>query len=183
MPPSSCRLPARSRRSPQRLRPLGSTFSFNASERAVIAASIELRLAIRRGDPAKWSAILEQHRAAQREAFAAAPVPWQRDSGTPDLERQHCDVASILDRELRALAGMRPGSGRNDAAFRLVCRVGRWVHHSIITREQLTDDVLDACERNGLVREDGRRAVLDTIASGLAKSGGDALLELGARHG
>ncbi len=78
---------------------------------------------------------------------------------------------------------MRPGSGRNDAAFRLVCRVGRWVHHGIIGRDRFIADVLDACERNGLVAKDGRKAVLATIASGLAKSAGDALPELGARHG
>ncbi len=74
---------------------------------------------------------------------------------------------------------MASNSGRNQAAFRLVCRVGRWTHHGILPRDRLTADVLDACERNGLVREDGRRAVLATIASGLAKSAADALPDLG----
>jgi hypothetical protein len=64
-----------------------------------------------------------------------------------------------------------------------VCRVGRWSHHGIITPDRLTADVLDACERNGLVRDDGRKAVLATIASGLARSAADTLPELGARHG
>ena len=48
---------------------------------------------------------------------------------------------------------------------------------------RLIADILDACERNGLVRDDGRQAVLATIESGLAKSAGDALPDLGARHG
>jgi hypothetical protein len=157
--------------------------TFNAAERAMIAASPELRQAIRDGDPAEWSAIVEQHQAAQREVLAAARAPWRRTCATTELERQHRYVASILDRELRALADMRPGSGRNHAAFKLACRVGRWVHAGIITRGQLTGDVLDACERNGLVADDGRKAVLDTVASGLARSAHDALPELEVRHG
>ena len=149
----------------------------------MIAASPAMRQAIRDGDPAEWSAIIEQHQAAQREVLAAVRAPRRRAPGASELERQHRYVASILDRELPALAGMRPGSGRNDAAFRLVCRVGRWAHAGIITRDQLTAVMLDACERNGLVHDDGRKAVLDTIASGFAKSAADALPELGARHG
>ena len=74
-------------------------------------------------------------------------------------------------------------SGRNQAAFRLVCRVGRWAHQGIIQQDRLIAHVIDACERNGLVRDDGRRAVLATIESALAKSSGDALPDLGARHG
>ena len=156
--------------------------TFGAGERTVIAESPNLREAIRGSDSAKWPAIAEQHRTNQREALAAARAPWRRAPGTPELERQHRYVASILDRELRALAGMRPDSGRNDAAFRLVCRVGRWVHAGMITRDQLVADVVDACDHNGLVRDDGRKAVFDTIASGLARSAADTLPELGVRH-
>ena len=49
--------------------------------------------------------------------------------------------------------------------------VGRWAHHGIIQKDQLVADVLDACERNGLVRDDGRKAALATIASGLLPNG------------
>ena len=158
--------------------------SFNAAERAVIAASPGLRQEIRDGDPAKWSTIVEQHQAAQREELAAhiARRPCRAADG-PEHKRQHRYVASILDRELPALAAMRPGSGRNDAAFRLVCRVGRWAHHGIIAQDHLIADVLDACECNGLVSDDGRKAVLATIASGLDKSAADVLPDLGTRHG
>jgi hypothetical protein len=100
-----------------------------------------------------------------------------------ERERQHRYAVTVLARELPALASMASNTGRNQAAFRLVCRVGRWAHHGIITPDRLTADVLDACERNGLVRDDGRKAVLATIASGLARSAADTLPELGARHG
>jgi hypothetical protein len=154
--------------------------TFNAGQRAVIAASPELRQAIRDATPAEWSTIFERHRAAEHEALAAAHAPSRPATGTPNPKRQLRYVSSILGRELRKLAGMRPSSGRNDAAFRLVCRVGRWVHHGIIAQEQLVADMLDACECNGLVHDDGRNAVLNTIASGLARAAHDTLPALEA---
>lgn len=160
--------------------PLGLLFlaSFNVAERAVIAASPELRDAIREAEPAEWAAILDRHQAAQRAAVRATPAPRPGSPPGPEYERQWRYVQSVLARELRALADMQPSSGRNDRAFRLVCRVGRWAHHGIIARDQLIADVLDACTANGLVRDDGNKAVLDTIASGLARSAHDALPEL-----
>ena len=81
------------------------------------------------------------------------------------------------------LGGMPCNSGRNQATFRLACRVGRWVHNGVISQDRLVDGVLDACERNGLLRDDGVRAVLATVASGLAKSVDDTLPDLGVRRG
>jgi hypothetical protein len=153
--------------------------TFNAIERAVITASDELREAIRRSEPTEWPAIVEQ-----QGVLLAARVRRQRDPSDPQKhERQRKYAESILAHELRALAAMRPGSGRNNAVFRLVCRIGRWAHQGIITRYGLIADVLDACERNGLVQEDGYKAVFATIESGLAKSVHDALPELEAPHG
>lgn len=101
-----------------------------------------------------------------------------------ERDRQRRYVATVLSRELRSLCSMLPNTGRNDFAFRLVCRVGRWVHQGILSQDQFIADVLDACERNGLVRDDGRRAVLATIASGLRHSAADGLPELkGHSHG
>ena len=66
----------------------------------------------------------------------------------PEHERHRRYAYAVLARELHALASMQPDSGRNDRAFRVVCRVGRWVHHGIISRDELTADVLDACTAN-----------------------------------
>ena len=158
--------------------------TFNSAERAVITASPQLQGAIRGSALAEWSGIVEQHRAAQRAALEQHRtrhcVP---STGDPEHVRQLQYVAAILDCELPRLASMPRNSGRNDATFRLVCRVGRWAHHGIIARDRLVADVLAACERNGLVHEDGRKAVLDTIESGLARSAGDALPDLGGAHG
>lgn len=157
--------------------------TFNRIERAIIAASPELQQAIRESEPSDWPALLAQHQATRRVdrcTNVVRPAVGLTDS---EHERQLRYVQSILSRELPALASMQPNSGRNDAAFRLVCRVGRWVHAGIIARDQFIAEVLYACERNGLVIEDGRKSVLDTIASGLARSAHDTLPVLEARHG
>lgn len=155
--------------------------TFNDTERAVIAASPDLRDAIRSGEPASWPATFEEYRAAQRATVLAHPARRRDGPAKPEHARQHQYAAAILSRELLALAAMRPGSGRNHAAFKLSCRVGRWIHHGVISRDAFERDVLDACERNGLVAEDGRKAVADTISSGLGRSANDALPELEAR--
>jgi Bifunctional DNA primase/polymerase, N-terminal len=117
-----------------------------------------------------------------RPAPARPPVrPCELSQYERDRQRRYVDF--ILSSELSTLAGMVPNTGRNQTVFRLVCRVGRWAHHAILSMDQLKSDVLNACEVNGLVRDDGRRAVLATIESALAKSSGDALPDLGARHG
>lgn len=157
--------------------------AFNAAERAVIAASPELRDAIRTSGPEEWQSIVDQYRAAQRAAVLGHTIERRHQSCEPTHQRQHRYAAALLSRELQAMAAMQPASGRNHAAFRLACRVGRWIHHGVIQRADFERDVLEACERNGLVQEDGRKAVLDTIASGLARSAHDALPELGERHG
>ena len=155
---------------------------FNATEREVIAASPELQSAIRGSNPAEWPAILDRHRVTQRKEGIAHPSPRRCDSSQSEHRRHYGYVATILSRELHAIAAMLPNSGRNQTVFWLVCRVGRWVHHGIITRDLLTKDVLDACEHNGLVQDNGRESVLATIASGLAKSASDPLPDLGANH-
>jgi hypothetical protein len=99
------------------------------------------------------------------------------------IERHRRYAETILERRLAELGAMAPNSGRNHAAFRLVCRLGRWAHAGVIAEAQLVDAVLDACRQNQLVRDDGRKSVLDTIASGLRKSAGDQLPDLADRVG
>ena len=125
-------------------------------------------------------------KALMRWVKGSKPWPIRPQMDRSDLtelerERQHRYALAILDRELSALASMASDSGRNQAAFRIACRVGRWAHHGIIARGRLIACMLEACERNGLVRDDSQRAVLATIVSGLAKSAADALPDLGAR--
>ena len=58
---------------------------------------------------------------------------------------------------------MAPNSGRRRCHLRLVCRVGRWAHYSIIPHDQLVADVFDACERSSC-SETGVSASLHALA-------------------
>jgi len=129
------------------------------------------------------------------EQLATALFPWTRILSLPALPAIAARAArelsdrdrvcqcryghAILDRDAALLARMGPNTGRNVAVFRLVCRLGRWAHHGFLATDAMTDTILSACEQNGLLREDGRRSVLATIASGLRKSIGDSLPDLG----
>ena len=98
--------------------------------------------------------------------------------GEHERQRQRRYAEAILIRESAALGAMARNSGRNRAAFDLVCRVGRWVHAGIISADILSTYVREACWENGLTSEDGISAVLATIASGLRRSANDALPDL-----
>jgi len=113
-----------------------------------------------------------------------SPIEFSAALSEFERERHRRYVEKILSRELVILGAMAKNSGRNDKAFCLVCRLGRWVHAGILSADRLTADVLEVCRINGLVSEDGTRAVLATIASGLRKSANDPLPDLrpGRRH-
>ena len=98
-------------------------------------------------------------------------------------QRQRRYAWTVLDSECRELAGMPPDSGRNAKVYRITCRIGRWVHHSVITRDEFDCAIFQACLRNGLLREDGRGSVLASIDSGLGKSAKDQLTDLGGGAG
>ena len=93
-------------------------------------------------------------------------------------QRQRRYASTVLERECRELVGMSPHSGRNPKAYRIACRMGRWVHHTIITRDELACAIVQACVHNGLIRDDGRTSVLASINSGLGKSAEDRLPDL-----
>lgn len=110
--------------------------------------------------------------ALPRASISVADLPER------ECRRQLRYVLAIIERESSTLAAMPPNSGRNRTVFNLACRVGRFVHHGIIEHRRVVEPILSACEANGLVREDGRAAVLKTINSGLARSSNDTLPDL-----
>jgi putative DNA primase/helicase len=81
-----------------------------------------------------------------------------------------------LDARCGQLAGMT--SGRNTAAFKLACGVGCFVHHRVLDESEVQAAILDACRANGYIKEEGQRAVMATIRSGLNRARNDALPEL-----
>jgi len=109
-----------------------------------------------------------------------------RDNSAPlqELERKRLYAYSLAKLRPRCteLAAMGENSGRNTAAYKLAAAIGRYVHHGIIARKEAADEILAACEQNGLIKEDGRASVVATIRSGLHSARNDPLPALPDRR-
>lgn len=106
------------------------------------------------------------------KAYTPIAVP----AGTaPTSSKRHLAYANrILDNEVRTLSG-NMGGGRNNALFTATCKLGRYVHHGVITEAALRNALMGACQGNGLIKDDGAKACADSITSGLRKSAHDHL--------
>lgn len=78
-------------------------------------------------------------------------------------------VAAAIDGECRELAAMPPNTGRNLRLFKAAARLGEVVGARLVPQAMVEEALEAAADDCGLVCEDGRRAVLATIASGLAR--------------
>jgi hypothetical protein len=73
--------------------------------------------------------------------------------------------AAALEYEITALAATLPG-GRNHALNRATFCLFQLVSGGELEHDPVVNRLIDACHRNGLVKDDGLRSVLATIASG-----------------
>jgi hypothetical protein len=71
---------------------------------------------------------------------------------------------AALDAEIKILAATAPGS-RNHALNRCAFRLFQLVAGGELDRDQVVDQLVDACHRNGLVQDDGLRSVRLTLRS------------------
>jgi hypothetical protein len=86
--------------------------------------------------------------------------------------RKYAEVA--LNDEARQLRAT-PEGGRNPQLFDAGCRLGKYVHHGVLTEGELRSALLDAAQANGLIGDDGLKACQDTLSSALRKSEHDEL--------
>jgi putative DNA primase/helicase len=75
-------------------------------------------------------------------------------------------VRKILELATNDLACMPPNSGRNAALNNQAMRFAGWADWCGISEREVTDSLMWACHRNGLVTEDGERACHATFKSG-----------------
>ena len=73
---------------------------------------------------------------------------------------------AALDREINALAATLPGA-RNYALNRAAFLLFQLVAGGELDRDQVTERLIDACHRNGLIADDGWRCALATIRSAM----------------
>jgi hypothetical protein len=102
------------------------------------------------------------------------PRNSQQPLSAPERERLRAFAVAKLGARRGTLASAEPG-GRNSEAFALAAGVGRFVHHGIIAEDEVREAILAACSENGLLKEDGKPAIVATIRSGLHKARNDPL--------
>jgi hypothetical protein len=117
------------------------------------------------GDPdgaeafANWVA----DRRGEREHFETSS-PWQ--GGEPDA-RQAQYLTKMLAGIHSDLSAMGKDSGRNTAVYNKALKCGNFIAGAGLNETVVTDVLLDASWRNGLVQDDGERSVLASIHSGI----------------
>jgi hypothetical protein len=96
------------------------------------------------------------------------PEPLAIPGAEPVSPSRHAAYAKVaLARNAEELAAAQTG-GRNNLANAIAFRMGRMVARGWIDRGHVIDTLWQACQANGLVREDGMQAVRGTIERGLA---------------
>lgn len=73
---------------------------------------------------------------------------------------------AALDDEIASLAAA-PAGTRNHTLNRAVFSLFQLVAGAELESDQVIDRLIDACHRNGLVKDDGLRSVTATIRSGM----------------
>jgi hypothetical protein len=120
--------------------------------------------------------IIERLEVALRPWLPAKTYARPKGTGVRPVvcdERMRKYAEAALDGEVQALR-VTPEGGRNPQLFNAICRLGKYVHHGVLTEEEVRSALLGAAKINGLIR-DGVKACNDTISSGLRKAEFDEL--------
>lgn len=119
--------------------------------------------------------------AAERKVIAFEKVePRRIDFNDRERKRMEAYALAALTNQVNRL-GMQGKGGRNGLLFSAVCTLGKFVHSGVLGQDRLQKSLIEACERNGLIKDNGTTDALKTIARGLKFSVGDALPNLAER--
>ncbi len=149
--------------------------TFNARERAAIAARQELSLVIRGAEPSDWQRILEVHRSRERAAMMArlAAIPHDAKS----MRRQ---ALADLAEAAGALASL--SDGRRNTLFVAACRLAKYVAHGVLTEAEVLAELEAAAIANGGTAKYGRAWIAATIRRGIVYGANDPLPPLARIH-
>lgn len=114
--------------------------------------------------PTSWPPWVIQRFVAYQEERRARPEPRHTVDPVADGAQRYARAA--LEREVADLAEVGQG-GRNDALNRASFNLGQLVGAGALDEYEVWDRLLEACERNGLLEDDGRRQCEKTIRSGV----------------
>ena len=79
------------------------------------------------------------------------------------------EIERRISARVAALAEMLPETGRNDELWELACRFGELVAADRVSEDDAFDELLAACDQNGLIADEGQWKVEDTIGRGLER--------------
>ena len=79
------------------------------------------------------------------------------------------EIERKISARVAALAEMLPETGRSDELWELACRFGELVAADRVTEDDAYDELLAACDQNGLIADEGQWKVEDTIGRGLER--------------
>lgn len=130
--------------------------------------------------------IVERLQQALKPWLPEKPAPLPRSGPPPVLtddmkKRQRAWALKALDGRVAELAA-KAKPGRDRMLLALVCALGKFVHHGIITDAELRAPALEACKSNGLIEDNQRRNCERTINNGLRYSLEDELGDLPERE-
>ena len=103
----------------------------------------------------------------------------KENSLRPDLaDRMKAYAKTALEREAERLAYL--SSGRNWGLFSSACKLGCFVHHSVLSQAEVERQLMTATRRNGYAeaKHGGEKQAWKTLHSGLKKSRHDGLPDL-----
>ncbi len=102
------------------------------------------------------------------------PETNKSDHRPADAERLRAYGQSVLKKEADDLAAVTNG-GRNIKLYHVVCRVGAYVHHALLSHAEVEAALLEACTKNGYIAEEGQHAFEATLDSGMRMAEGDTV--------
>jgi hypothetical protein len=132
---------------PPSLHPSGGAYTWSVDSADELAAAPE------------WLVTLARKRPAPNISERAVATMHARRPGPPGAYGQ-----AALDQECHVLAATAPGQ-RNHQLNRAGFALFQLVAGGELERDEVIDQLVDACQRNGLVKDDGLRSVMATIAS------------------
>ena len=89
---------------------------------------------------------------------------------------------TALRNEVQRLGSL--SCGRNWGLFASACKLGRFIHHGALTEAEVVNALMGATRLNGYAsaKHGGEKQAWKTLRSGLRKTQGDTLPELGGNH-
>ena len=110
-------------------------------------------------------AVREREKADARNAIAVVPVsPVQL--ADDDRRRYELFARKGVAIQIERLTALT--EGRYEAANSAAVALGKWTGNGILSKGEVTGALLDACDKNGIIKKRGKKAVLDNITRGLA---------------